>query len=189
MKKSAGVAADAVPPPNRQPPNVLETRNNEVRAYIGLGSNMTDPVAQVHSGFTALGQMALTRIDACSSLYRTAPIGQQDQADFINAVCRVKTRIAPKALMQRLLDIERAHGRVRAGDKGGPRSLDLDLLLYDDELIESAALTVPHPRLHERAFVLYPLFELDPEMLIPGRASVRELMRQCSAQRVQKINS
>jgi len=168
---------------------VRELRETDVYAYIGLGSNMTDPIAQVHSGFSALKQLADTRVEACSSLYRTAPIGLQDQPDFINAVCRVTTRVAPAVLMQCLLDIEQAHGRVREGDKGGPRSLDLDLLIYGDELIQSAQLTVPHPRLHERAFVLYPLFELDPEMLIPGRGSLRELMRQCSAQRIQKMNA
>lgn len=166
-----------------------ELRQNQVRAYIGLGSNMTDPIAQVHSGFAALKRLADTRVEACSSLYRTAPVGLQAQPDFINAVCCVHTRVTPTDLMQRLLDIEKKHGRVREGDKGGPRSLDLDLLVYGDELIHSAQLTVPHPRLHERAFVLYPLFELDPEMLIPERGPVRELMRQCSAQRVQKINA
>ena len=150
---------------------------------------MTDPIAQVHSGFAALKQLADTRVEACSSLYRTAPVGLQAQPDFINAVCRVHTRVAPADLMQRLLDIEKKHGRVRAGDKGGPRSLDLDLLIYGDELIQSEQLIVPHPRLHERAFVLYPLFELDPEMRIPERGPVRELMRQCRAQRVQKINA
>ncbi len=150
---------------------------------------MSDPIAQVHSGFAALKQLADTRVEACSSLYRTAPVGLQDQPDFINAVCRVQTRVTPTDLMRRLLDIEHAHGRVRAGEKGGPRSLDLDLLIYGDELIQSAELTVPHPRLHERAFVLYPLFELDAEMLIPERGSLRELMRQCGAQRIQKINA
>ena len=187
--KNAVVADGAVPRPSSQRLSVRESRKNDVHAYIGLGSNMADPVAQVQSGFAALKQLADTRVEVCSSLYRTAPVGLQDQPDFINAVCRVKTRIAPAVLMQRLLDIERVHGRVRQGEKGGPRSLDLDLLLYSDELIQSAELTVPHPRLHERAFVLYPLLELDPEMSIPGRGSLRELMMQCADQRVQKMNA
>jgi len=100
----------------------------------------------------------------------------------------VRTGLAPAALMHDLLEIESQHGRERRGEKGGPRTLDLDLLLYGAEAIHSAALTVPHPRLHERAFVLYPLSELEPDLVIPGHGSLRELLADCAGQRVQKMD-
>lgn len=160
----------------------------DVRAYIGLGSNMDNPAARVRSGMAALARLTETKLEACSSLYRTEPVGLREQPDFFNAVCRVLTGLAPAALMSGLLEIEHAHGRVREGNPGGPRTLDLDLLLYGDEAIQSVALTVPHPRLHERAFVLYPLLEIDPELVIPGRGSLRQLLAGCSGQRVEKLD-
>ena len=160
----------------------------DARAYIGLGSNLGDPAAQIRAGMAALAQLAETRVEACSSLYHSAPVGRQDQPDFVNAVCRVRTGLAPAALMHDLLEIESQHGRERRGEKGGPRTLDLDLLLYGAEAIQSAALTVPHPRLHERAFVLYPLSELEPDLVIPGHGSLRELLADCAGQRVQKMD-
>ena len=132
--------------------------------------------------------MAQTRVEACSSLYHSAPVGRQDQPDFVNAVCRVRTGLPPLTLMHDLLEIESQHGRERRGEKGGPRTLDLDLLLYDGEAIQSASLTIPHPRLHERAFVLYPLSELEPDLVIPGHGLLRELLAGCTGQRVQKMD-
>ena len=160
----------------------------DARAYIGLGSNLSDPATQIRAGMAALARLAETRVEACSSLYRSAPVGRQDQPDFVNAVCRVRTGLAPAALMHDLLEIESQHGRERRGEKGGPRTLDLDLLLYGGEAIHSAALTVPHPKLHERAFVLYPLSELEPDLVIPGHGSLRELLADCAGQRVQKMD-
>ena len=162
---------------------------NTVRAYIGLGSNLADPVAQVRAGVTALGQLAQTRVEACSSFYRTAPVGLREQPDFINAVCRVHTGQAPVTFMQNLLEVERMHGRRRQGDKGGPRTLDLDLLLYGDRTIQMAELTVPHPRLHERAFVLYPLHEIEPDLVIPGQGVLRKLLAGCTGQRVERLEN
>jgi 2-amino-4-hydroxy-6-hydroxymethyldihydropteridine diphosphokinase len=162
--------------------------HGDARAYIGLGSNLDDPATRIRAGMTALARLAETRVEACSSLYRSAPVGRQDQPDFVNAVCRVRTRLTASALMHDLLEIESAQGRVRQGDKGGPRTLDLDLLLYGGEAIHSAALIVPHPRLHERAFVLYPLSELEPDLVIPGHGSLRELLAGCAGQRVQKMD-
>lgn len=164
-------------------------QRREVRAYIGLGSNLTDPVAQVRSGFAALARSSPIHVEACSSLYRTAPVGRQNQPDFINAVCRIRTGLTPTALMRNLLEIEQMHGRVRGGVMGGPRTLDLDLLLYGSETIHSTELTVPHPRLHERAFVLYPLFELEPELIVPERGSLRDLLASCAGQRVLKLGA
>lgn len=160
---------------------------NPVLAYIGLGSNLDDPLMHLRSGVAALTQLYQTRVELCSSLYRTAPVGNQDQPDFINAVCRVRTDQTPATLMRHLLQIERAHGRVREGKKGGPRTLDLDLLLYGSRVIETEDLMVPHPRLHERAFVLYPLHEIEPDLIIPGRGALRTLLANCIDQRVEKV--
>lgn len=165
-----------------------EQVENSVCAYIGLGSNLADPVAQVRAGVTALTHLDQTRVEICSSFYRTAPVGLREQPDFINAVCRVRTRQDPAMLMRNLLEIERAHGRVREGGQGGPRTLDLDLLLYGDRRIRTPALTVPHPRLHERAFVLYPLHEIEPDLAIPGRGALRELLAACAGQRAERLS-
>lgn len=158
-----------------------------VPAYIGLGSNLGEPAARLRSGVAALRQLAWTTVEICSSLYRTAAVGLREQPDFVNAVCRLQTGLAPETLMRNLLEIEHAHGRVRAGDKGGPRTLDLDILLYGDQVIHTDELTVPHPRLHERAFVLYPLHEIQPELIIPGRGALRDLLAGCSGQRVERL--
>lgn len=162
--------------------------HDTVRVYIGLGSNLADPVAQVRAGVAALARLEQTSVEACSSFYRSAPVGLQEQPDFVNAVCRVRTGQAPVTLMLNLLEIERRQGRVREGGKGGPRMLDLDLLLYGDQAIETAELTVPHPRLHERAFVLYPLHEIDPDLVIPGRGVLRGLLADCAGQPIQKAD-
>ena len=165
-----------------------EALKNATSAYIGLGSNLDNPVEQVRSGVKALTRLDRTQVEVCSSLYRTAPVGWRDQPDFVNAVCRVRTGLIPATLMRSLLEIEHRHGRRRQGDKGGPRTLDLDLLLYGDQVIQMSDLTVPHPRLHERAFVLYPLSELEPDLVIPGHGPLRELLAGCAGQRVQKMD-
>lgn len=156
-------------------------------AYIGLGSNLDRPLDQIRRALARLAALPESRLAACSAPWRSAPVGPVRQPDFINAVCRLDTALEPEALMDSLLAIERAQGRVRA-QPGGPRTLDLDLLLYGDEAIRSAELTVPHPRLHERAFVLYPLSELEPDLVIPGHGSLRELLAGCAGQRVQKMD-
>ncbi|MFQ5994040.1 MAG: 2-amino-4-hydroxy-6-hydroxymethyldihydropteridine diphosphokinase [Acidiferrobacterales bacterium] len=165
----------------------MNNSDRSARAYIGLGSNLDDPVAHVRAGIDALGALPHTLSERCSSLYRTAPLGPVAQPDFINAVCRVVTALAPDTLMYALLEIERQRGRVRQGGRWGPRTLDLDLLLYGQRQLCTDDLVVPHPRLHERAFVLYPLMELDPDLVIPGRGRVSELLRGCAQQRVLKL--
>lgn len=159
-----------------------------VRAYVGLGSNLADPAQQVRAGLAALDALPQTKVVQRSSLYRTAPVGLAEQPDFINAVCAIDTALAPQPLMQHLLAIEQAHGRVRA-HAGGPRTLDLDLLLYGDAQLDASTVTVPHPRLHERAFVLYPLSEIAPGLSIPGRGSVAELLRRCTGQAVERVRA
>lgn len=157
-------------------------------AYVGLGSNLDDPLQQLRQAMVELGELAEQGIE-CSSFYRSGPIGLADQPDFLNAACRFETGLAPEELLARLLQIEAKHGRRRGGVRDGPRTLDLDLLLYDDQVLNSARLSLPHPRLHERAFVLYPLFELNPELSVPGRGPVVALMRACRDQRIERLDS
>jgi 2-amino-4-hydroxy-6-hydroxymethyldihydropteridine diphosphokinase len=142
---------------------------------VGLGSNLADPVAQVRRALEELADIPETRITARSPLYRSAPLGPQDQPDYINAVAALDSRLAPLELLASLRDIERIHGRVRDGTRWGPRSLDLDLLLYGDVAMDTPELSLPHPGLPERAFVLYPLFDIAPQLAVPGKGTVREL--------------
>ena len=146
-----------------------------VRAAIALGSNLEDPEAQVRRGFDEIAALPETRLLARSSLHRTAPVGYRDQPDFVNACALVETSLAPRALLDGLLAIERRHGRVRE-IPNGPRTLDLDIVLYGDQVIHEAGLTVPHPRAHERAFVLEPLVEVWPDAVIPGKGSAMECL-------------
>jgi 2-amino-4-hydroxy-6-hydroxymethyldihydropteridine diphosphokinase len=158
------------------------------RAYVGLGSNLDVPVEQVRAGMAALRELPDSHVLKCSSLYRTAPIGVVAQPDFINAVCALDTALIPQALMRRLLAIENARGRRRGSERGGPRTLDLDLLLYENMELQSPELTLPHPRLHERAFVLHPLFEIAPTLNVPGLGPINELLSRCGGQRVARLN-
>jgi len=147
-------------------------------AYIGLGSNLADPQAQVEQALEALSNLPHTRLLRRSRLYCSAPWGRVDQPEFINAVAAVETVLGARALLDALLAIERGAGRTRDATRWGPRALDLDILVYGDQLIDEPGLHVPHPHLHERAFVLLPLVEIAPELAIPGRGCVAELARQ-----------
>ncbi len=163
----------------------------QARAYIGLGSNLHGPAAQVRTAIALLGELPETRVERCSALYRSAPVGITSQPDFINAVCRISTGLAPLLLLRHLLALEAGRGRVRAAP-GGPRVLDLDLLLYirPDGIQQfscAAGMELPHPRLHERAFVLYPLHEIAPALEITGWGSVVDLMASCSGQAIEKL--
>lgn len=145
-------------------------------AYVALGSNLDDPEAQVERGFAALAALPHTVLIARSRLYRTPPWGVPDQPDFINAVARLETSIRPRELLDALLAIETRAGRVR-GLRYGARILDLDLLLYGDCAICEPGLAIPHPRLHERAFVLLPLAEIAPDLEVPGYGRVTDLLK------------
>lgn len=146
-------------------------------AYIALGANIGEPQQQIAAGFAALAALPDTRLLARSSLYRSAPVGYADQPDFINAVAAIDTALAPQALLAALLGIERANGRVR-DFPNAPRTLDMDIVLYADRVINEPGLTVPHPRMFERAFVLVPLAEIAPEVHVPTHGTVRDL-REC----------
>lgn len=147
-----------------------------VVAYIGLGSNLDTPVNHVELAIEQIGQIAGAVLTQRSRLYRTAPWGVLDQPDFINAVCEVETTLDARLLLDELLSIERAHGRVRDGSQWGPRTLDLDLLLFGGQRIEEPGLCVPHPRIAARAFVLAPLAELSPGLHIPGQGRIDALL-------------
>jgi 2-amino-4-hydroxy-6-hydroxymethyldihydropteridine diphosphokinase len=147
------------------------------RAAVALGSNMEDPEKQVERGFEEIAALPDTRLLGRSRLYRTAPVGYVDQPDFVNACALVETKLAPHALLDHLLAVEKRHGRVRA-IPNGPRTLDLDIILYGDRVIDEPGLKVPHPRAHERAFVLTPLVDVWPDARIPGKGAARELLRQ-----------
>jgi 2-amino-4-hydroxy-6-hydroxymethyldihydropteridine diphosphokinase len=140
-------------------------------AYVALGANLGDPAATIRVAFGALANLPESRVVHCSSLYRTTPVGNTEQPEFINAVAALETTLAPESLLDALFDIEARFGRIRA-EKNGPRTLDLDLLLYNNQQLNLPRLTLPHPRLHLRAFVLYPLAELAPDLQLPGRGSI-----------------
>jgi 2-amino-4-hydroxy-6-hydroxymethyldihydropteridine diphosphokinase len=159
-----------------------------IPAYIGLGSNLRDPVAQVTSGIEALAMLPDSRVALVSSLYRTAPVGYADQPEFVNAVVGIETALDPRALLQELLAIERRHGRVR-DMPNGPRTLDLDILLYGDAPYEDADLTIPHPRLHERAFVVIPLAEIAGDAVVPGHGTAHALAAHVDTAGVVKMAS
>jgi 2-amino-4-hydroxy-6-hydroxymethyldihydropteridine diphosphokinase len=147
-----------------------------VRAYIGLGGNLGDVSATLERAFAALDALPRTRLTARSSIYRSPAWGMTDQPAFLNAVAALDTGLEPAALLAELLRIERAAGRERIGAmRWGPRTLDLDLLLYADAVIDQPGLRVPHPHLHERAFVLLPLAEIAPDATVPGLGRVTDL--------------
>ncbi|MBV8032187.1 MAG: 2-amino-4-hydroxy-6-hydroxymethyldihydropteridine diphosphokinase [Betaproteobacteria bacterium] len=135
-------------------------------AFVGLGSNLDNPVRQVESALGELDTLPQTRLLKRSSLYRTAPVGYADQPDFINAVAQLETELAAERLLEELQAIESRHGRVRTFPNA-PRTLDLDLLLFGEVVLRSERLTLPHPRMHERSFVLDPLREIAPDLKIP----------------------
>ena len=145
-------------------------------ACVALGSNLDDPRAQVERGFAALAALPHTTLSARSRLYGTKPWGLVDQPDFVNAAARLETALAPRALLDALLAIETGTGRVR-GPRNGPRILDLDLLLYGERIIDEPDFVVPHPRLHERAFVLLPLADVAPDLEVPGYGRVADLLK------------
>jgi 2-amino-4-hydroxy-6-hydroxymethyldihydropteridine diphosphokinase len=150
------------------------------RAFIALGSNLQQPARQVADAVREIDRTDGTRVTARSSLYRTSPVGYLDQPDFVNAVIAVETRLPPRELLGALLAIERAHGRER-DFPNAPRTLDLDILLYDGETVREPGLTIPHPRMHERAFVLKPLAEIAPGLVLAEHGPVRDLARRVDA--------
>lgn len=149
-----------------------------MKAWLGLGSNMEQPVTQLRRALRRLASVEGIEILKTSGLYRTPPWGEQLQDDFINAVVQIETSLEPIPLLRVLQSIENVMGRKRGGLRWGPRLIDIDLLLFDDRQCQSAQLELPHPRMHERAFVLVPLCEIDPTVNIPDRGVASELLQQ-----------
>ena len=161
--------------------------NGPVRCYVGLGSNLDDPILQVRRGLTALAALPDTTVVQPSSLYRSPPMGPPGQPDYVNAVCALATRLPAPRLLAHLQGIEDRHGRVRGPVRWGPRILDLDLLLYGDAELCGPDLTLPHPGLAERAFVLYPLLEIAPDLEVPILGPIASLIRNCPVAGLEKI--
>lgn len=143
--------------------------------FIALGANLDDPYRQIEVAMGELATLPDSRLIARSGLYASKPAGYVDQPDYVNAVAEIETGLAPRDLLDRLLEIERHHGRQREF-RNSPRTLDLDILLYDQLQMDEAGLHLPHPRMHERAFVLQPLAEIAPNAIIPGRGDVNHAL-------------
>ncbi len=159
-----------------------------IRAYIGIGSNLDDPIAHALQAFQDLDNLPQSHCSARSPLYWSEPVGPADQPNYVNGVAILETALAAEDLLAALQAIEDAHGRTRAR-RWGPRTLDLDILLYDQLEMHAPNLTIPHPRLHERAFVLYPLHAVAPESSVPGKGAVATLMRTCPPLGLERIET
>lgn len=157
-----------------------------IRAYVGLGSNFGRSVHNVRAALRQLSALPSTRLIAAASLYRSSPVGPRNQPDFVNTVAVLETALEPLTLLAHLQRVERQHGRVRL-QRWGRRTLDLDLLLYDGLTVGHPRLQVPHPRMHERLFVLAPLHELNPRLSIPGKGAVSRLLEGLSGKGRQSV--
>ncbi|WP_166269768.1 2-amino-4-hydroxy-6-hydroxymethyldihydropteridine diphosphokinase [Marinobacter caseinilyticus] len=157
-----------------------------VTAYIGLGSNLAAPLNQLAGAIAALAALPQTTLMAQSPFYRSRPVGPQDQPDFVNGAAMLTTDLSPLALLDHLQRIERAHGRQRT-EHWGPRTLDLDLLLYGQQVVQNDRLTVPHAELPQRDFVLQPLLDLTPELQLPDGRTVASLRSRCPDNGLQRL--
>ncbi len=157
-------------------------------ALIGLGSNLEDPITQIKSARRAIAALPQVQEQKFSSLYKSMPMGPQDQPEYVNAVMAIKTALAPVDLLHALQRIESEHGRKRGAQRWGARTLDLDLLLFGDQQINTPELTVPHYGIAERAFVLYPLSECAPDLLIPGHGKLTDLLHNCPPSGLQRLD-
>jgi 2-amino-4-hydroxy-6-hydroxymethyldihydropteridine diphosphokinase len=149
------------------------------RVYIGLGSNLATPLAQLRSALAALAALPQSNLIAQSSFYISDPLGPADQPRYVNAVAALDTDLSPLALLDALQSIEQEQGRTRKAERWGPRTLDLDILLFGERCLDEPRLTVPHYHLHARAFVLYPLAEIAPDLRLPDGSALTELLSVC----------
>lgn len=148
--------------------------------YIGLGANLNDPIAQVKTALQELAKIRDSKLIASSKIYTSKPMGPADQPDYVNAVALLETQLSAREVFDYTCDIELNHGRIRTGEHWGPRTLDLDILLYDQQQINDQTLTVPHYGLKEREFVIYPLLDIDPNLVLPCGTSVQSLTEKVS---------
>jgi 2-amino-4-hydroxy-6-hydroxymethyldihydropteridine diphosphokinase len=159
-----------------------------VRAFVALGSNLDDPADQLRRAFAALAGLQASTLLAMSPVYRSRPLGPPGQPDYLNAVAALETRLEPLDLLDSLQQTERRHGRTR-GERWGPRTLDLDLLLYGERRIDSARLQVPHPEMHRRAFVLVPLAQIAPDLVVPGIGALAGLLEELDPADLQALEA
>lgn len=162
---------------------------NWIPAYVALGSNLGEPRRQVQTALQRLGAIAETRLIATSRLYHTVPMGPQDQPEFVNVAAGLLTQLKPRALLEQLQDIERAMGRAPPAVRWGARIIDLDLLLYGSLQLNEPDLQLPHPGVHARNFVLYPLADFAPTLRVPGYGSVEELARRTGSDGLRPISA
>ncbi|WP_019675976.1 2-amino-4-hydroxy-6-hydroxymethyldihydropteridine diphosphokinase [Arsukibacterium perlucidum] len=163
-------------------------RPAEHEVYLGLGANLANPAAQLQNAVAALNQLPQSSLLAVSSLYCSRPMGPQDQPDYVNAVAKISTTLPPLALLDALQQIEQLQGRQRKAERWGPRSLDLDILLYANQTITSERLTVPHYGLAQREFVLYPLAEIAPQLTLPCGTPLKALLSKVPVNGLQKLS-
>lgn len=160
-----------------------------VRAFVGIGSNLDQPRQHVTRAFVDLQETPEIQTVRTSHIYRGPPMGPQDQPDFLNAVAAVDTTLTAVELLAVLQDIEMRHGRVRDGEHWGPRTLDLDLLLYGDQVVSEPQLVVPHPGLYTRAFVLYPLYDVAPELRFPDGRVLKDILERVSGEELTVVDA
>ena len=152
-------------------------------AYIAIGSNLASPLEQVNAAVQALGDIPQSRVVALSSFYRTPPLGPQDQPDYLNAAIALDTALSAEALLDNTQRLELQQGRVRKEERWGPRTLDLDIMLFGDAVINTERLTVPHYDMKRRGFMLWPLFEIAPDLIFPDGESLSALLTQLNAEK------
>lgn len=165
-----------------------DSRQRMVRVFIGLGSNLDEPISQIAAALKAIDSLPQSANLECSRLYRNPPMGPADQPDYINAVAGLDTSLKPTTLLDLLQQIELEQGRVRSGAHWGPRVIDLDILLYGNLRLDSKRLTLPHPGLCKRVFVLSPLFEIAPALVLPSGDRVADLVRGVDSASLQRID-
>jgi 2-amino-4-hydroxy-6-hydroxymethyldihydropteridine diphosphokinase len=158
-----------------------------IQVYIGLGSNLGLPEKQIQAACSRLATLADTALIKCSSLYKSQPMGPQDQPDYVNAVALIETALSPNTLLQQTQLIESQQGRIRKANRWGPRTLDLDLLLFGQQQIDNEHLRVPHAGMQQREFVLYPLFEIAPDLILPCGEKLADLVMACPINGLQKM--
>jgi 2-amino-4-hydroxy-6-hydroxymethyldihydropteridine diphosphokinase len=158
-----------------------------IPAYVGLGANLEEPAMQLQAALGHIAGMSDTRLVAVSPFYRSRPMGPQDQPAYVNAVAGLLCSLDPLVLLNHLLAIEETMGRLRDGERWGPRIIDLDLLMYGAKTLQDDRLTLPHPGVHERSFVLYPLADIAPTISIPGRGRVELLRAAMSADGIERL--
>ncbi|MHC5352205.1 2-amino-4-hydroxy-6-hydroxymethyldihydropteridine diphosphokinase [Metapseudomonas furukawaii] len=157
------------------------------RVYIGLGSNLADPVRQLRGALNALAELSDSRLSAVSSFYASDPLGPPDQPRYMNAVACLETTLAPLQLLDALQAIEQSQGRVRKDERWGPRTLDLDILLFGQRRIDEPRLQVPHYHMHARAFVLYPLAEIAAGLVLPDGRPLQALLEACPFEGLERL--